>query len=296
MRHLPAGFDFWRDLVRLDGSAGLLVLGRIVIFAALGWLVWRIENATVNSIAVDLTPYEVAGAALSLLLVLRTNAGYDRWWEARKLWGGIVNQCRDLVVVSLANGPADRRWREDVVHWTIAFAHATRRSLRGERDAPELVTLLGAEEAARVVAAEHMPSYVSARLAAILADALKQQQMAGFAFQLADRDRASLLDHVGGCEAHFEDTVAPGLRGEDSPIHLSVLGIAPLCHDHTCRLVDPIDCRAGRLPDSLARRNRRSAPAPFSTKALNHLPLDEICTTIEKNLLAQLKLEPTATA
>jgi putative membrane protein len=36
-------------------------------------------------IAVEVNPFEIAGAVLGLLLVLRTNAGYDRWWEARKL-------------------------------------------------------------------------------------------------------------------------------------------------------------------------------------------------------------------
>ncbi|HEV7223249.1 MAG TPA: bestrophin family ion channel, partial [Pirellulales bacterium] len=30
---------------------------------------------------------------------------------------------------------------------------------------------------------------------------------------------------------------------------------------------------------------------PFSKASLNHLPLDEICATIEGNLLAQLELE-----
>ncbi|HWA99656.1 MAG TPA: bestrophin family ion channel, partial [Pirellulales bacterium] len=148
-RSLSAGFEFWRDLFTFSGAAGRLVFWRVLIFGAFATAVWQIEIATETSIAVDLTPYEVVGAALSLLLVLRTNAGYDRWWEARKLWGGIVNQSRDLAVAALAYGPADRAWREQVVRWTIAFAHATRRSLRDERVAPELVSLLGPAQAGR---------------------------------------------------------------------------------------------------------------------------------------------------
>ena len=41
---------------------------------------------------------------LGALLVLRTNAGYERWWEARKLWGGIVNQSRNLAILAVAHG------------------------------------------------------------------------------------------------------------------------------------------------------------------------------------------------
>jgi predicted membrane chloride channel (bestrophin family) len=41
--------------------------------------------------------FNLTAFALSLLLVFRTNSSYDRWWEARKLWGGVVNRTRDFV-------------------------------------------------------------------------------------------------------------------------------------------------------------------------------------------------------
>lgn len=38
------------------------------------------------------------GFVISLLLVFRTNTAYDRWWEGRKLWGGLVNNSRNLAI------------------------------------------------------------------------------------------------------------------------------------------------------------------------------------------------------
>lgn len=35
---------------------------------------------------------------ISMLLVFRTNTAYDRWWEGRKLWGGLVNSSRNLAI------------------------------------------------------------------------------------------------------------------------------------------------------------------------------------------------------
>ncbi len=35
--------------------------------------------------------------ALSLLLVFRTNASYERWDSARKMWGLVLNRSRDIV-------------------------------------------------------------------------------------------------------------------------------------------------------------------------------------------------------
>ena len=52
------------------------------------------------------TLYSALGFVLSLLLVFRTNTAYDRWWEGRKLWGGLVNVTRNLALegASLAQG------------------------------------------------------------------------------------------------------------------------------------------------------------------------------------------------
>ncbi len=69
---------------------------------------WLVETQFQVRIALAIGPFEFAGAALGLLLILRTNAGYDRWWEARIVWGGIVNQSRNLVIGAMAYGPKIR--------------------------------------------------------------------------------------------------------------------------------------------------------------------------------------------
>jgi putative membrane protein len=40
----------------------------------------------------------ILGTSISLLLAFNVNQSYDRWWEARKIWGAIVNDSRTLVV------------------------------------------------------------------------------------------------------------------------------------------------------------------------------------------------------
>lgn len=37
------------------------------------------------------------GTSLALLLAFRTGQSYDRWWEARQVWGAIVNDSRTLI-------------------------------------------------------------------------------------------------------------------------------------------------------------------------------------------------------
>ncbi|HBL48462.1 MAG TPA: hypothetical protein DDZ90_34280, partial [Planctomycetaceae bacterium] len=40
----------------------------------------------------------IIGLVLGLLLVFRTNSSYSRWWEARKLWGRLVNVTRNMAI------------------------------------------------------------------------------------------------------------------------------------------------------------------------------------------------------
>lgn len=38
------------------------------------------------------------GSAIALLLSFKLSQSYNRWWEARKIWGAIVNDSRSLVI------------------------------------------------------------------------------------------------------------------------------------------------------------------------------------------------------
>jgi putative membrane protein len=57
---------------------------------------WNLsENSRVKNLTIMHT---TVGFVLSLLLAYRTNTAYDRWWEGRKLWGGLVNNSRNLAL------------------------------------------------------------------------------------------------------------------------------------------------------------------------------------------------------
>jgi len=45
---------------------------------------------------VSFLPIGTLGTAVAFLLGFKNNIAYDRWWEGRKIWGGIVNISRTL--------------------------------------------------------------------------------------------------------------------------------------------------------------------------------------------------------
>jgi ion channel-forming bestrophin family protein len=72
------------------------------------------------------------GTAISILLSFKINQLYDRWWEARKVWGAIVNDSRSLVI-QLPSFLDDNQTGEikKMAYRQIAWCYALGRSLRG---------------------------------------------------------------------------------------------------------------------------------------------------------------------
>jgi hypothetical protein len=81
--------------------------------------------------------FSIGMPALSLLLVFRTNTAYSRWNEARTLWGGVVNNCRNVVRqanIYFPETPAAEELKDVLAANTAAFAKALRNFLRGPKD------------------------------------------------------------------------------------------------------------------------------------------------------------------
>ena len=96
-----AAVDWARNLRTLPGS---LILRRIkspLVFNIGITMVICVIHAAVKASGrmwptIIPLPHTLLSSALGLLLVFRTNAAYDRFWEARKQWGIVTTECRAL--------------------------------------------------------------------------------------------------------------------------------------------------------------------------------------------------------
>jgi ion channel-forming bestrophin family protein len=280
---------FWTEALAIAGSALPLILPRALLFGLFALAVTAVHfDKRLPELNIELTPYEVVGGVLSILLALRTNAGYDRWWEGRRLWGDIVNRSRNLAVAALSYGPDDPDWRREIVGRTAAFSHAARQSLRDERSAKELGRLIGPAEAEQVIAAQHMPSAVAALIGASLRDARDRLGLDGFALLRIDPERAALIDDIGGCERILKTPLPLAYRVEIRRILIAFIAASPFALLERIGWVTPIVTVLIAVPMLSLDKIGTELQDPFSKGRLNHLPLDEICATIEGNLLSML--------
>jgi putative membrane protein len=90
-------------------------------------------------LAIPALPVSILAATLGILLSFRNNSGYDRWWEARTLWGGIVNASRSFarqLLTFLPAGVEDTSARVDGRGDRILRASAVMQSAAGHEGAP----------------------------------------------------------------------------------------------------------------------------------------------------------------
>jgi putative membrane protein len=159
-------------------------------------------------------PFSIAatlGGALAIFIGFRNNSAYGRWWEARTLWGGIINSTRVLarLIITFTDSHAhqpnyDRArseaFKREMVLKVIAWAHALRIQLRGERDWSSVTVLMPAEERATVDAAANKPNAVIQLIGQRIYRAMADGTLGGFdSFQM-EGQLLALANYQGGCE------------------------------------------------------------------------------------------------
>ncbi len=115
--------------------------GHIVGFFALAFVpVFLFDIIGFKWLHVPWLPLSVVGTAVAFIVGFKNNASYDRLWEARKIWGGIVNASRsftvmvkDFVIADDMSPDELRTIHRELVHRHVAWLTALRYQLRTVR-------------------------------------------------------------------------------------------------------------------------------------------------------------------
>lgn len=271
------------------------------------------SHGTLFSAKVTLTPvpFSLIGLALAIFLGFRNGAAYERYWEARKLWGELIYRSRSIArqllgftALPAAAAPAlplaraaeagGDDPRHAVVRRIVALAHALRLQLRGgtaeeSRDAlapwlprRELDAALAAQAPADLLLRE-----ASATVGALLRDGRIEPQLAAN----IDEHLSGLAAVMAGCER---------IKATPIPFVYTLLlhRTAYLyCFLLPFGLVDQIGAMTPLVVAIVAYTFfgldavGDEIEEPFGLKA-HHLPLDALCRSVEIHLLEALGAAP----
>jgi putative membrane protein len=272
----------------LKGSVLPRIAMRIAAVTALATVV-ALSHGLLFSWKVTLTPvpFTLIGLALAIFLGFRNGAAYERFWEARKLWGELIHRARTLTrqlswVSPLI--PGEDAGRGVVIRRTIAFAHALRCQLR-ELDPREAVApWLPADERPATAASRGVSNDLLDRNALDFARWVREGRLPAPLAAEVDQSLAALGAVQAGCE-RIASTPIPFaytlLLHRTAYLYCLLLpfGLVDVIGAMTPVVVAIVSYTFFGL-DALGDEIEQ----PFGLRP-HHLPLDALCRTIEIDLL-----------
>jgi ion channel-forming bestrophin family protein len=179
-----------------------------ILAATLVYIIYLINGSVLT------LPFSIAailGSALAIFIAFRNNSAYGRWWEARTLWGGIVNSSRVLTRLIITftdshslqqnfNKERAELFKKEMIYKTIAWVHALRLHLRKQDDWQDLRPFLSEKEFAMLERAQNKPNYLHLLAGKQIYEAMANGTLGGFdSFQM-EGQLLALANYQGGCE------------------------------------------------------------------------------------------------
>jgi putative membrane protein len=150
-------------------------------------------------------PFSIAailGSALAIFIAFRNNNSYNRWWEARTLWGNILNNSRIFARQIISNadyaaniGKASAEavitYKKEMIYRQIAFAHALRLHLRKQHTFEEFEHLLTKAEFEKIILTQNLPNGILLTQGIRIKEGMRDEILGAF-------DNISLEPTLGG--------------------------------------------------------------------------------------------------
>lgn len=280
----PEHAGFFSTAIKIHGSATPKVI-KLVLFFMLYAILISVLGHYHSEVALPIGPFEYGGLIMGLILVFRINSGYDRWWEARKLWGNIVNQSRNFVIaICYYTKTEDKLWLEKICHYVSAMPFLIKQNLRDQTDIREVKKFFDKDIFKMLSRAASPPNILSALIAQEVQTARQFHGLDGFGFLKIDDQREQLMNAQGACERILKTPMPLVMAIKSRRFILLFLLVLPFALINVSVYLTPwvmfLVAYALLSLDQISVELQN----PFSEENLSHLPLDSICQTICMNI------------
>jgi ion channel-forming bestrophin family protein len=190
--------NWFRMLLVVRGSVLPVILPQLLINLAFALLVTLLHGRVfVWKVPLTFVPFSLIGLTLAIFLGFRNNTSYARYWEARVLWGGVLNDTRSLArqALTLVDDTAQSKV---FVYRLIAFVHALRHQLRGTDPEADMTRWLSEGERERLKGTRYKPSAILLMAGEWLRARRQEGQLAAPLAQAMEVHMGHLTDALGG--------------------------------------------------------------------------------------------------
>ena len=267
-----------------------------------GWslfwlLIWDIIVTSYYMLFLDsrlsfpLMPLTLVGSALVVLISFRNSSAYNRWWEARTLWGALTNNSRSFareVLMLVADGDGLNPLKTTLLRRHVAYTKSLAAQLRGQDCAAELAGLLAPGEYERRSQTNNFANNILQGSAALLAAEYRAGRLDSIGFARLESTMVELSNCQGGLE-----------RIANTPLpypytYFPALFISLFCLIVPVGLVDsmgwftPLASSVAGFMLLVIERIGTDLQSPFQ-QSEHRIQTETLCANIEKNLDAMLR-------
>lgn len=176
------------------------LLPLIIVLSLYAWLItwleveiWKLsETSHVKNLSLI---HSSLGMVISLLLVFRTNTAYERWWEGRKIWGGLVNSSRNLALKIKALVPEESGYYAVMIP---NFAYALKNHLRRVHLEEELEPANGFSSESKKDL--HLPNHIAGQILNYSASLERSGKLKPEHLLMLHPELTNFTDATGACE------------------------------------------------------------------------------------------------
>lgn len=254
-------------------------------------------------------PFSIAailGSAIAIFIAFRNQSAYGRWWEARTIWGGIINNSRIFARQVIANTDSAvtagkttaaeaETYKREMIFRQIAFAHALRIQLRKENSWEKLSYRVSSEEYKELLSTKNKANMLLMKQGIRIKQAILEEKLGAFDNISMEPNLAALNNWQGACE-RIKNTPLPRNYHYFTRLFLYVfILILPfsLIGDFTKMNIDfmliPVSfliCFVFAVMNKVGELNED----PFENR-ITDVPITTLCGTIEADLEEMLGIQ-----
>ncbi|MCZ4279903.1 bestrophin family ion channel [Kiloniella laminariae] len=202
----------------LRGSVVPSIAPQIIFAGLMGFLVYLADEYFPDQVPnLTATPFVLLGVTLSIFLGFRNSASYERWWEARKLWGQLIIDTRSIArqaqtyiwdqggdVMSVdekySREQEIKTHQRKITLLCTGFSHALRHQLRGTDCRDDVASFLSEYERERLGAVRHIPNFFLNLLGGEISQILQKQFIGEVSARNLEERITSLSSVLAACE------------------------------------------------------------------------------------------------
>lgn len=233
----------------------------------------------------------IIGTALAFFIGFNNNQAYDRWWEARKIWGGLVNDSRSWARSLLSYGTTDCHptisdIQKRMIRRHIGFIYALKTALRSE-DLDEWKRFIPKEDTELISRQQNKPNALLTCQAKDLQKLEKEGFIDNIRFLALNELIVKFCDEMGKSE-RIKNTVFPPSYQYFTKLYIWVLVV--LITMIATESIGAYSILFGTLTGFVFHTSFHVGTLlvnPFEP-IITGIPLDSISRTVEINLLEML--------